>query len=108
MSNGAEFILIFDSWAGLLSKKDLPYYVFEPTLKLVDFIKSLKVPVICFPRGIKDYKEYCEIIKPDSICIDYEVDPTFIQKEIQIPVQGGMDPTILLTNKDVLTKYERR
>ena len=104
IKNGANVIQIFDSWAGLLDDKDLAKYIYDPTLTLVEFIKSLKVPVICFPRGIKNYKEYCEIIKPDAICIDYEVDPKKIEKEINIPVQGGMDPKILLADKDVLKK----
>ena len=92
IDNGAQIIQIFDSWAGLLKEKDLPYYIYDPTLSLVNYTKSLNVPVICFPRGIKNYKDYCEIIKPDTICIDYEVDPVKINKEINIPVQGGMDP----------------
>ena len=104
IDNGAQLIQIFDSWAGLLNEKDLPYYIYEPTLSLVNYIKSLNVPVICFPRGIKNYKDFCEIIKPDVICIDYEVDPIKIYKEIKIPVQGGMDPKILLTDKEKLRK----
>ena len=104
IDNGAQLIQIFDSWAGLLNEKDLPYYIYEPTLSLVNYIKSLNVPVICFPRGIKNYKNFCEIIKPDAICIDYEVDPIKIYKEIKIPVQGGMDPKILLTDKEKLKK----
>ena len=75
VESGAEIIQIFDSWAGLLEERDLPNYVFTPTLNLVEYTKSLNVPVICFPRGIKNYKNYCEFIKPDAICIDYEVDP---------------------------------
>ena len=102
VKSGAQVIQIFDSWAGLLNSKDLPYYVFEPTLNLVEFIKSLKVPVICFPRGIKDYQNYCNIVNPDAICIDYDVDPVMIEKKIKIPVQGGMDPKVLLTDKENL------
>ena len=108
VNSGAEVIQIFDSWAGLLDKKDLPYYVFEPTANLVDFTKSLKTPVICFPRGIKDYKEYCDIVNPDAVCIDYEVDPVLIRKQIKIPVQGGMDPKVLLTNKENLKKQTKK
>ena len=104
IDNGAEVIQIFDSWAGLLNEKDLPNYVYVPTLNLVDYIKSLNTPVICFPRGIKDYKNYCEIVRPDVICIDYEVDPLKISKEIKIPVQGGLNPKVLLTNKENLKK----
>ena len=106
--SGAEIIQIFDSWAGLLGNKDLPYYVLEPTLRLIDFTKSLKIPVICFPRGIKNYKEYCEIINPNAVSIDYEVDPMLIEKHIKIPIQGGMDPKVLLTDKENLKKQTKK
>ena len=108
IDNGADIIQIFDSWAGLLDQKDLPNYVYIPTLNLVDYVRSLGVPVICFPRGIKDYKNYCDIVKPDAICIDYEVDPLYIRKNIQIPVQGGLDPKILLTDIKNLKKEATR
>ena len=104
INNGAEIIQIFDSWAGLLEDKDFDFYIYNPTCSLVEFTKSLNVPVICFPRGIKNYKKYCEIVKPDAICIDYEVDPIKIEKEIDIPVQGGMDPKLLLTDKENIKK----
>tara|TARA_Y200000002_G_scaffold351840_1_gene330144 strand:+ start:265 stop:1266 length:1002 start_codon:yes stop_codon:yes gene_type:complete len=108
INNGAEIIQIFDSWAGLLNNKDLSKYIYNPTLKLVEYTKSLNIPVICFPRGVKDYKNYCEIIKPDAICIDYDVNPKTIEKEIKIPVQGGMDPKILLTDKENLKKKAKK
>ena len=108
IDNGAQIIQIFDSWAGLLENKDLRKYVYDPTLSLVDYIKSLNVPVICFPKGIKNYKDFCEIVKPSVICIDYEVDPKQIQKEIKIPVQGGLDPKVLLSDKENLKKEAKR
>ena len=108
IENGAEVIQIFDSWAGLLSDNDLPNFIYIPTLNLVEYVKSLNVPVICFPRGIKNYKNYCEIVKPDAICIDYDVDPNQIRKEIKIPVQGGLDPKVLLTDKDNLKKQAKK
>tara|TARA_Y100000591_G_scaffold97726_1_gene82924 strand:- start:76 stop:1077 length:1002 start_codon:yes stop_codon:yes gene_type:complete len=104
VENGANIIQIFDSWAGLLEEKHLSKYIYVPTLNLVDYVKSLKIPVICFPRGIKNYKEFCEIIKPNAISIDYNIDPKEIVKTIKIPVQGGLDPKILLTNKETLKK----
>ena len=104
IENGAKVIQIFDSWAGLLDEKDLPNYVYIPTLSLVDYVKSLNIPVICFPRGVSNYKNYCEIVRPTAISIDYNVDPKKILREIKIPVQGGMDPKILLTDKETLKK----
>ena len=108
IDNGAEIIQIFDSWAGLLEEKDLPNFVYIPTLNLVDYTKKLNVPVICFPRGIKDYKNYCDIVKPDAVCIDYEVDPLEIRRKINIPIQGGMDPKVLLSDKENLKKEAKR
>ena len=104
IENGANVIQIFDSWAGLLEERDYPNYIYTPTLNLVDYVKSLNVPVICFPREIKNYKEFCEVVKPDAINIDYNVDPLMIAKNIKIPVQGGLDPKILLTDKNNLKK----
>ena len=71
--------------------------------------------------GINDLKEYrskaadyiidnfitqtgADIVKPDAIGIDYNIDPKKILKEIKIPIQGGLDPKILLTDKEKLKK----
>ena len=104
IDNGANVIQIFDSWAGLLEEKDLPNYVYSPTLNLVNYVKSLNTPVICFPREIKNYKEFCNIVKPDAVSIDYNVNPTKILNDIEIPIQGGLDPKILLTDKEIIKK----
>ena len=104
IENGATIIQIFDSWAGLLEKKNFLKFIYDPTENLVNYTKSLGVPVICFPKGIKNYKEYCEIVKPDVISIDYEVDPKLIRNQINIPVQGGLDPKVLLTEKENIKK----
>jgi uroporphyrinogen decarboxylase len=106
--NGATIIQIFDSWAGLLSEQDLPNYVYIPTLNLVNYVRSLNVPVICFPRGIKNYKNYCDIVKPDVISIDYNINPNLLSKEVGIPIQGGLDPKILLTDTKNLKKEALR
>jgi len=98
---GAKVIQVFDSWAGLLDDK-IPEYIYIPTLNIVEYVKQLGVPVICFPRGIKDYKNFCEIVKPDAVNIDYDADPEKIVKEIKIPIQGGLDPKILLTDKETI------
>ncbi len=98
---GATVIQIFDSWSGLV-EKDFEKYIYEPTLSLVNFTKELGVPVICFPRNFNNYKKYCEIVKPDAISIDYAVNPNQILKDVEIPIQGGIDPSILLTDKETL------
>ena len=103
---GVNIIQIFDSWAGLLPKKELPNYCYIPTLKVVEHIKSKKIPVICFPKGIgENYVDFCSTVKPDCISIDYEVDPKWIKEKLNgTPIQGGLDPKILLNDKERIKK----
>ena len=63
-------------------------------------------PIICFPRGInKKYEEFCKIVKPDCISIDYDIEPSWILKKAGgIPIQGGLDPKILLGSVKDLQK----
>ena len=104
---GATIIQIFDSWAGLL-KDNVEEYIYDPTLNLVNHTKKLGVPVICFPREINNYKNFCDFVNPDAINIDYSIDPEKIIKEIKIPVQGGLDPKILLNDKQSLKKEVKK
>ncbi len=104
IDSGATLIQIFDSWAGLADQINIREYIYEPTLDLVNFIKSLNIPTICFPRNIKNYKEYINIVKPDVINIDYNTDPKQIKKQIDIVVQGGLDPKLLIGDKNNLKK----
>ena len=108
VESGASIIQIFDSWAGLLNEDKLEEYIYEPTFEIVEFTKNLGVKTICFPRSIKSYKKYCDIVKPDAISIDYEVDPIKIAEIIDIPIQGGLDPKyLLLEEKDMLKNAKR-
>ncbi len=104
IKNGATIIQIFDSWAGLLDENKISEYIYHPTLNLVNYIKTFNIPVICFPREIKNYKNFCEIVKPDAISIDYNINPKKIVKDIKIPIQGGLDPKLLLLDKEKLKK----
>ena len=108
VSAGATIIQIFDSWAGMI-KSDFDKYLYNPTLSLVNYTKSLGVPVICFPRGISDYIKFCEIVKPSMVNIDYNINPKTLIDKIEIPIQGGLDPKVLLTDnedlKNKVTKY---
>ena len=104
INNGASIIQIFDSWAGLVEDKNLSKYIYTPTIDLVEYVKSLNTPVICFPRNIKNHKEFVNIVKPDVLNIDYNIKPENIKDEIDVVIQGGLDPKFLLGDKEVLKK----
>ena len=110
VDSGANIIQIFDSWAGLLPESKLKDYCYEPTIKIVEFVKKMNIPVICFPKGIgKNYADFCSAVKPDCISIDYEVDPDWIKKEIKTSIiQGGLDPKVLLKNKEDIEKEVKK
>tara|TARA_B100000963_G_scaffold314036_1_gene292336 strand:+ start:1620 stop:2564 length:945 start_codon:yes stop_codon:yes gene_type:complete len=108
IKSGATIIQIFDSWAGLLNEDDLEKYVYEPTNDLVNFIRFKKVPSICFPKGIKSYEKYVGLVKPNVVSIDYNVNPMKIADTIDIVVQGGLNPNLLLGNKEDLKKNTLR
>ena len=95
---GADVIQIFDSWAGLILPEDLPNFCYIPNLKIVNFCKEKKIPVMCFPKGLnKNYKEFNNIVKPDAISLDYEIDPIWVKQNItNVVLQGGLDPKLLL------------
>ena len=107
---GANIIQIFDSWAGLLPKNELPNYCYIPNLKIVEHVKTKKIPVICFPKGIgENYIDFCSTVKPDCISIDYEIDPEWIKEKLKdLPIQGGLDPKILLGEKEEIKKNTQK
>ena len=107
---GADVVQIFDSWAGLISKEDLPNYCYIPNLKIVEFCKKKGIPVICFPRGIKEnYKEFNNVVKPNGLNIDYEVNLEWARTNLKNTVlQGGLDPKILLlSEKEIIFNTKR-
>ena len=107
---GADLVQIFDSWAGLLDKDKLDNFCLRPNLEIVDFCKLKKIPVICFPKGIKEkYKDFNNKVKPDGINIDYEVDPSWVKKNLSnVVIQGGMNPRILLESKETIFREAKK
>ena len=99
---GADVIQIFDSWAGLILPEDLPNYCYIPNSKIVNFCKEKKIPVMCFPKGLnKNYKEFNNVVKPDAISLDYDIDPLWVKQNLtDVVLQGGLDPKLLLSSEN--------
>ena len=92
----------------LFDPTDLEKYIYKPTKSLVEYTKKLGVPAICFPRGISDYSKFCRIVDPSMVNIDYNVNIENIVDHIKIPIQGGLDPKVLLKNKEEIEKEVRK
>ncbi len=107
---GADVVQIFDSWAGLLPQEDLNSFCYTPNFKIVEFCKKKDIPVICFPRGIKEnYKDFNNLVKPNGLNIDYNIDPMWAKENLKDTViQGGLDPKILLSSDEDIYNNARK
>ena len=103
---GADIVQIFDSWAGLIPEEKIYNYCYEPNRKIVAFCKKNDIPVICFPKGIKErYVDFAEKVNPDCLSLDYDIDPAWAKKNLNnLCLQGGIDPKILLRKETEIFK----
>ena len=101
---GSDVVQIFDSWAGLIPNDKINELCYKPNKKIVDFCKEKKIPVICFPKGIKEnYKTFTDIVRPNGISIDYDVNPNWAKENLKdVCIQGGLDPKILFEEENYL------
>jgi uroporphyrinogen decarboxylase len=99
---GADIIQLFDSWAGLIEKKNLKEFCINPNKNIVSKIKKNfpNNPVICFPKGInKNINNFIKKVKPHGISIDYAINLKKLNLNNDVVFQGGMNPKFLLGNK---------
>ena len=104
---GVDILQLFESHAGALNKEMYYKYVINPNKKIVSHIKSkYNIPIIGFPKGSRNlYKDYVLETKVDAISIDYLFSiEEFYEYNINIPVQGNIDPVILLSDKEQIKK----
>lgn len=106
---GAEVIQIFDTWAGNLPEDQFGKWVIEPTAKLVRNIheKYPDIPIIGFPRGAGcRYPEYIRATGVSAVSIDTTMPLEWVRDHIQplCPVQGNLDPLLLVVGGDRLEK----
>jgi uroporphyrinogen decarboxylase len=98
---GVDAVQIFDSWAGVLSQRQIRRWCFEPLRNIVAGVKARHpgIPVIVFAKGIGSrLVELSGTIDADVIGLDSAVDLEFAAASIQRhwPVQGNLDPLALL------------
>ena len=107
---GADVVQIFDSWAGLIEKDQLEDWCYKPNRNLVNYSKSNKIPVICFPKGLQNnYKEFVNSVKPNGISIDSDLDPSWVKNNLNdLCIQGGVNPELLLKEeKNLILEIEK-
>lgn len=107
---GAEAVMLFDSWAGVLSPAQFRMHVIQPTQRIVTELRRLHpgVRVIGFPRlaGMM-LGEYATATGVDAVGMDTATDPQRAAALVdgKIALQGNLDPMALLAGGSAL-RYE--
>lgn len=104
---GAEVIQIFDSWASVLPEEMFEKWVIQPTQKIVSNLHAAHpdIPVIGFPKGAGIlYPAYAEKTGVTAVSLDHCMPIDWAVENIQsiCPVQGCLDPMLLLAGGDVM------
>ena len=110
---GAEAVQLFDSWSGSLAPREFERWVIAPNAAIVRQLKAKfpDVPVIGFPKGAGEkLAVYARETGVDAIGIDETIDPLWAARELPagMPVQGNLDPLLLLAGGDELERQALR
>lgn len=103
IESGVNVLQIFDSWAGVLAAGDeFTKWSIEPTAYIISKIKEKypSIPIIGFPRGAGvSYVAYANNTAVDAISVDYNMPIEWIADNVDIAIQGNLDPMLLKNNK---------
>lgn len=109
---GVDAVQIFDSWAGLLDDNaSFARWCIGPTRRIVARVNEVhpRIPVIGFPRGAGErYAEFARETRIHALQVDQDV-PLGTMRNLQsiCPVQGNLDPGILLVGGDRMKRRAR-
>jgi uroporphyrinogen decarboxylase len=99
---GVDAAQIFDTWAGVLPAGEFRKWCIEPCARIVAAVRK-QIPgarIIGFPRGAgTELPRYLDAVAVDAIGLDWTVELGFARDQVQArrPVQGNLDPLVLLT-----------
>ena len=104
---GAEAVQLFDSWAGSLSPSQFERWVIAPNARLAAAIHDARpgTPVIGFPKGAgAKLPAYARETGVDALGVDETQEPAWIDAQLppEMPVQGNLDPMLLLAGGPAL------
>jgi len=119
---GADVIMLFDSWGGVLSPVD--YQLFSLNYmkyignKLLRYHAGKKIPLIFFSKGCGLYLEDIVSSGCDAVGLDWTMDLAQARKIAgdRVALQGNLDPSTLFASpekiqmavKNILSVYNRK
>lgn len=111
IDSGAEAVMLFDSWSGILPPDEFRRFVIEPTRRITAFLRERHpdVPVIGFPRlaGIMAL-EYARETGVGTLALDTVADPLAFSSALpSVTLQGNLDPMILFSGGETMIRAAR-
>jgi uroporphyrinogen decarboxylase len=109
---GAEAVQLFDSWAGSLAPEEFERLVIAPNAAITTALRERhpETPIIGFPKGAGEkLPAYARETGVDAVGVDETLDPEWAARELPagMPVQGNLDPLLLLAGSDRLEQRVR-
>tara|TARA_Y100000590_G_scaffold391566_1_gene468298 strand:+ start:2874 stop:3932 length:1059 start_codon:yes stop_codon:yes gene_type:complete len=98
--SGADVLMIFDSWGGLLNNENYINFSLNPIKKIITNLKSQKTiqaPIIVFSKGCGRMLKNISESGCDGIGLDWTMDLSQARKVVgdNITLQGNLDPCVL-------------
>lgn len=106
---GAEALMLFDSWAGVLSPAQFRRWVIEPTARIAAALRARfpAVPLIGFPRGAGPMLgDYAEGTGAQAVGLDTALPAAWAARILPAGVtgQGNLDPMALVAGGAALAE----
>lgn len=111
---GAQAVMIFDSWGGVLADGLFQQFSLAYTRKVVDGLirnhDGQKIPVVVFTKGGAQWIEDIAASGCDAVGLDWTANLAQIRKRVNdsVALQGNLDPTALFGGESAIRKEARR
>lgn len=98
---GAQSVMVFDTWGGVLSPRDYKEFSLQYMHKIVDGLtrenEGRKVPVTLFTKNGGMWLESIAATGCDGVGLDWIIDIAEAKKRVgdKVALQGNMDPSML-------------
>jgi len=107
---GAQAVMIFDTWGGMLSHPAFHEFALAYTKRVVAGLKRThdgsRIPNIVFTKGGGGWLESIADIGCDAVGVDWTVDIGAARKLVgaRVALQGNLDPAVLLSSPEVIQR----
>ncbi|MDO7709138.1 MAG: uroporphyrinogen decarboxylase, partial [Gammaproteobacteria bacterium] len=105
---GADSVMIFDTWGGLLNKASYENFSLMYMSKIVAGInrnsEGKTIPVTLFTKGGSAWLEQIAATGCDAVGIDWTVEIGEAERRIgsKVALQGNLDPSVLYASAEVI------